>query len=274
MDGTGPRTSGGGRAPLDLSVYLITDTGQCGAFGVPATVAAAVAAGVTVVQLRDPDADDADLVVLGRALVAELAGTGVPLLVNDRVHLVEAIGADGAHVGQGDADVLDARALLGPHAYLGLSVQTASHVQAATALPADALDYLGVGPVWPTGSKPDAAPASGLERLRELSAGSPWPCVAIGGITVDRVAAVAATGAAGVAVISAICGQPDVGAAARALRAAWDGAVGRGPDGVGSAGSGGAGVAPGGVGAPRSAPDDSATGFGPRGAVPTQRFVL
>ncbi|OZB88887.1 MAG: thiamine-phosphate diphosphorylase [Microbacterium sp. 14-71-5] len=261
MDGTGPWTTGGGRAPLDLSVYLITDTGQCGALGVPATVAAAVAAGVSVVQLRDPDADDADLVVLGRALVAELAGTGVPLLVNDRVHLVEAIGAHGAHVGQGDTDVLEARALLGPHAYLGLSVQTASHVRTATALPTDALDYLGVGPVWPTGSKPDAAPASGLERLRELSAASPWPCVAIGGITVDRVPAVAATGAAGVAVISAICGQPDVGAAARALREAWDGAVGGRPVG-------------GGAGAADSGLDDAAAGPHSWAGVPTQRFVL
>ena len=197
MDGTAPRPTGGGRAPLDLSVYLITDTGQCGELGVPATVAAAVAAGVTVVQLRDPDASDAELGVLGRAVLAELAGTGVPLLVNDRVHLVEAIGAHGAHVGQRDADVLEARALLGPHAYLGLSVQTAEHVQAATALPHDALDYLGVGPVWPTGSKADAAPAGGLERLRELSAASPWPCVAIGGITVGRVPAVAGARAPG-----------------------------------------------------------------------------
>lgn len=274
MDGTGPRITGGGRAPLDLSVYLITDTGQCGAFGVPATVAAAVAAGVTVVQLRDPDADDADLVVLGRALVAELAGSGVPLLVNDRVHLVQAIGADGAHVGQGDADVLDARALLGPHAYLGLSVQTASHVQAATALPSDALDYLGVGPVWPTGSKPDAAPASGLERLRELSAASPWPCVAIGGITVDRVPAVAATGAAGVAVISAICGQPDVGAAARALRAAWDGAVGAGAAEAGALGGHALGGGVVGSGAAGSGPDDAAAGPHAWAGVPTQRFVL
>ena len=229
MTTAGPGPAGGARRPLDLSLYLVTDTGQCGAVGVPATVAAAAAAGVTVVQLRDPDATDAELVTLGRALVAELAGTGVPLLVNDRVDLVEAIGAHGAHVGQGDAEVLEARTLLGPDAYLGLSVQTAEHVLAAVRYPLDVLDYLGVGPVWPTGSKPDAAPASGVERLRELSAASPWPCVAIGGISLPRVAAVAATGAAGVAVISAICGQPDVGAATRALRSAWDEAVAIGP---------------------------------------------
>lgn len=210
------------RSPLDLSLYLVTDTGRCRAFGVVATVAAAVAAGVTVVQLRDPDASDRELVVLGRALVAALAGTGVPLLVNDRVDLVRPIGADGAHVGQGDAGVGEARAALGPDAYLGLSVQTTEHVRAATALPPDALDYLGVGPVWPTGSKADAAPAGGVAVLRELAAASPWPCVAIGGIDATRVEAVAAAGAAGVAVISAICGQPDVGTATARLRRAWD----------------------------------------------------
>lgn len=222
----GDRTGGSGRPPLDLSLYLITDTAQCGAFGVPATVAAAVAAGVTLVQLRDPDASDAELVALGRALVDQLAGTGVPLLVNDRVDLVGAIGAQGAHVGQDDAGVAEARALLGPAAYLGLSVQTAEHVQVAAAYPRELVDYLGVGPVWPTGSKADAAPASGVDTLRALVAASPWPCVAIGGIDVSRVAAVAGTGAAGVSVISAICGQPDVAAATRALRSAWDLAVG------------------------------------------------
>ena len=218
----GSAATAGSRRPLDLSLYLVTDTGRCGAAGVPATVAAAVAAGVTVVQLRDPDASDRELVALGRTLVAALVGTGVPLLVNDRVDLVGPIGAHGAHVGQGDAGVLEARAALGPDAYLGLSVQTAEHVRAATALPLDALDYLGVGPVWPTGSKADAAPAGGLGVLRELTAASPWPCVAIGGIDAARVEAAAATGAAGVAVISAICGQADVGAATSRLRRAWD----------------------------------------------------
>ncbi|MFH5824498.1 thiamine phosphate synthase [Georgenia sp. AZ-5] len=103
----------GRRAPacrprLDLSLYLVTDTALCGEAGVPATVAAAVAAGVTTVQLRDPAATDAELVALGRAVRAALAGTGVPLLINDRADLVEAIGADGAHVGQGDMDVREA----------------------------------------------------------------------------------------------------------------------------------------------------------------------
>ena len=211
------------RPAPDLSLYLVTDTGLCGALGVPSTVAAAVAAGVGVVQLRDPHAGDAELVTLGRAVARELEGTGVPLLVNDRVHLVDAIGAHGAHVGQGDTDPREVRARLGHTAYLGLSVQTTAHVEAARALGPGVVDYLGVGPVFAQTTKPDAAAPGGLARLTGIVALSPWPCVAIGGIGPAQVGQVRATGAAGVAVVSAICGQPDVAAATRTLAAAWAG---------------------------------------------------
>ena len=213
-----------GRPPLDLSLYLVTDTRLCDDFGVSETVAAAVGAGATVVQLRDPASSDADLVALGRALVRRLAGSGVPLIVNDRVELVAAIGADGAHVGQGDQDVTTARRVLGGGAHVGLSVQTPEHVDAAQRMDVD-LDYLGVGPVWPQTTKPDAGAPSGLDRLAQIIAVSPWPCVAIGGIGLGRVQPVRAVGAAGVAVVSAICGQPDPAAATRALRVEWDAAA-------------------------------------------------
>jgi len=213
-----------GRPPIDLSLYLVTDTAICGQFGVTATVSAAVSAGVTVVQLRDVEASDDDLVRLGRDIVTVLRGTGVPLIVNDRVRLVEAIGADGAHVGQSDIGIVQARALLGPTAYLGLSVQTLDHVAFACGHVAGTLDYLGVGPVWETTSKVDAPAPGGLERLERIAAASPWPCVAIGGINADRLPMVHAAGAAGAAVVSAICGQPDVAAATRTLRSLWDGA--------------------------------------------------
>ena len=206
----------------DLSLYLVTDTVFCGDFGVAATVAAAVSAGVSVVQLRDPDASDEDFVTLGRAVAAVLAGTGVPLIVNDRVHLVAAIGAAGAHVGQGDLDPRFARELLGPEALLGLSVQTLEHVAAARDLGNGVIDYLGVGPVWPQATKLDAAEPAGLRRLREIVDASRWPCVAIGGVNAERAPSVRAAGAAGIAVVSAICGQPDVAVATRRLRQAWD----------------------------------------------------
>ena len=211
--------------PLDLSLYLVTDTALCGQLGVAATVSAAVGAGVTVVQLRDEQATDDDLVRLGRQIRAVLEGTGVPLIVNDRVHLVDAIGAQGAHVGQGDLGIGPARALLGPAAYLGLSAQTLEHVEAAREQAGGTVDYLGIGPVWGTTTKLDAAVPGGLERLRQITALSHWPCVAIGGITLERVPQVRQAGAAGAAVVSAICGRPDVAAATRALRAAWDGAT-------------------------------------------------
>lgn len=211
------------RPPLDLSIYLVTDTLMCGQFGVVATVSAAVGAGVTLVQLRDPDATDDELVTLGRQVVAALQGTGVALIVNDRIHLVDAIGAHGAHVGQSDLGIGPARALLGPAAYLGLSVQILEHVAAARDYPDGTVDYLGVGPVWGTSTKLDAAAPGGLERLHQITTASPWPCVAIGGINAQRLSQVRRAGAVGAAVVSAICGRPDVAAATRALRAAWDG---------------------------------------------------
>jgi len=226
------------RTRVDLSLYLVTDTALCAGRGVPATVAAAVAGGVTCVQVRDVDATDAEFVRLARAVRRELAGTGVRLLLNDRVHLVAETGADGAHVGQGDLDVASARRLIGPDAVLGLSVQELGHVAAAQ--PAGpAVDYLGVGPVWEQATKPDAAPPGGLDRFAAIVAAGPWPCVAIGGVGAGRVAAARAAGAAGVAVVSAICGQPDPLGAARALRAEWDEAAGPGSVSPGSVGHGG-----------------------------------
>jgi len=213
-----------GRPLLDLSLYLVTDTALCGQFGVAATVSAAVGAGVTVVQLRDEHATDDELVSLGRQILAVLDGTDVPLIVNDRVHLVDAIGAHGGHVGQSDLQIGQARALLGPAAYLGLSAQTVEHVATAREHADGTVDYLGVGPVWGTATKLDAAAPGGLERLHQVTSASPWPCVAIGGINRQRLPRVRRAGAAGAAVVSAICGQPDVAAATRALRAAWDGA--------------------------------------------------
>jgi thiamine-phosphate pyrophosphorylase len=210
------------RAPLDLTLYLVADPELCGPYGVVSTAAAAVAAGVTAVQLRDQRASDADVVRTGTVLRKELAGTGVPLIVNDRVHLVEAIGADGAHVGQDDMDPRDARAVLGHHGYLGLSVQAASHVDDALGLPAGTVDYVGVGPVWGQNTKADATPPIGLRELEAITKASPWPCVVIGGVDAERVPAARRHGAVGVAVVSAICGRPDVAAATRALRTAWE----------------------------------------------------
>jgi thiamine-phosphate pyrophosphorylase len=211
------------RPPLDLSLYLVTDTTLCEARGVAATVREAAGAGVTVVQLRDHRVTDDEFVTLGRSVVSALHGANIPLLVNDRVELVEAIGAHGAHVGQSDMDPVDARRLLGRHAYLGLSAQTVAHIESARSMEPGTIDYLGVGPVWPQTTKPDGAEPCGWARLFALVKASPWPCVAIGGIDGERVQAVHEAGAAGVAVVSAICGQPDIRRSTAVLRSAWDG---------------------------------------------------
>lgn len=221
---TGPAPTA--RPPLDLSLYLVTDTRQCASTGVPETVRRAVAAGVTLVQLRDPDADDEEFIALGRRLVAVLLGTGVPLIVNDRVELVRAIGAAGAHVGQGDADVVRARRLLGVDGYLGLSVHSLDELDDARAH-LELIDYLGIGPLRPTLSKPDHRGARGLDHLHRIAAASPWPCVAIGGVKAADAADLRAAGLEGMAVISAICGQDDVECATRELVDAWAAAAPR-----------------------------------------------
>lgn len=201
------------RPPLDLSLYLVTDTRLCGDRGVAATVAAAVKGGVTAVQLRDPDADVRTLFALGRAIQAELAGTGVPLIVNDRLDVAVRLDADGVHLGQRDGSPAAARRQLGPRAYIGLSV---SRPEQLAHVP-DAVDHLGVGPVFEQSTKPDADAPLGLGGLARIVRQSPLPCVAIGGIGVSEAAAVRASGAAGIAVVSAVCGQPDPEAAARSL---------------------------------------------------------
>lgn len=214
------------RRPLDLTLYLVTDTRMCGGPAeVAATAVAAVEGGVTLVQVRDPHADDREFTSLARGVTTALAGSGVPVLLNDRVHLVAETGAHGAHVGQHDLDVRAARELLGPDLLLGLSCQSVAHVDAVDELLEEdpqMLDYLGIGPVWEQATKPDAAQPGGIERLVDLGARTPLPCVAIGGIDVHRIGLVARSGVAGAAVVSAICASPHPTLSAHRLRQAWE----------------------------------------------------
>ncbi len=182
------------------------------------TVRCAVRGGVTTVQLRDKHASGRELVALARALLQTAEGTAVTVLVNDRVDVALAAGAHGVHLGQSDVDVVSARRIAGPGFTIGLSVSRADDVAEAGRLPAGTVDYLGVGPVFATGTKPDAAPALGLAGVAGLRAATSLPCVAIGGITERNAPAVRATGVDGLAVVSAICGATRPEAAARALR--------------------------------------------------------
>ena len=199
---------------FDLSVYLVLDPGLCAGIGMIETARRAVAGGATMVQLRDKQADTQRLIEIGRALKAALDGTGARLIVNDDVAAAVAIGADGLHIGQGDMSVAEARARIGRQAILGLSVETPE--LAAAADPA-LVDYIGAGPVFATPTKLDHESPVGFDGLAAQIAASSIPAVAIGGLKARHVAPTLAAGARGVAVVSAICGQPDPEAAARAL---------------------------------------------------------
>lgn len=211
------------RTVPNLTLYLVTDTEQCGGpDGVVATVEAALRGGVTFVQVRDPHASDEAFLALARRVVAACHTAGVPCVINDRVHLVAPAGADGVHIGQGDMSPAQARELLGPGAVIGLSCQEVEHVEAANALPVGTVDHLGLGPVYEQQTKPDAAVAQGPSHIARLRAASTLPAVAIGGVNLERLAAVRATGVEGACVVSAICCAPDPQAAARALRERWE----------------------------------------------------
>ncbi|MDI4638260.1 MULTISPECIES: thiamine phosphate synthase [Halomonadaceae] len=199
---------------FDLSLYLVTDATLCAKKGLIDTVLAAVRGGVTMVQLRDKAASDDELIAQARQLMTALHDTGVALIINDRLNVAIAAGADGLHIGQGDGDVTEARRQLGPDAILGLSVENSAQL---AALDPEGLDYIGIGPVFATASKQDHAPPLGMEGLTELVASSPLPSVAIGGLNTRHVEAIRQSGANGLAVISAICGQPDPQAAAAAF---------------------------------------------------------
>ena len=194
-----------------LRLYLVTDPLLCAELGVPETVRRAVAGGVSMIQLRDKHATTPQRVALARALMAALKGTGVPLVVNDDLEAAVLSGADGAHIGQSDGSPQKARALLGPNRILGLSCETPQTVAAAYGTP---VDYLGLGPVFATGTKADHERPIGLAGLAALVSATDLPTVAIGGLNASHVDDVMVAGADGLSVVSAICGQTDPCAAA------------------------------------------------------------
>ena len=195
-----------------LCLYLVTDPHLCSGLGVAETVRQAVDAGVRMVQLRDKDAKTSDRVATARAIKEALAGTGVPIVINDDVQAAVEADVDGAHIGQGDMTPTTARALLGPDRILGLSCETPDTVRAADP---SVVDYLGLGPVFGTSTKVDHETPIGFDGLARLVLLSPLPTVAIGGLKAHHHRTVRQCGADGSAVVSAICGQPDIPAATR-----------------------------------------------------------
>ena len=196
-------------------LYLVTDELERCRHGLLETVKRAVAGGVSIVQYRSEKLTHEQQREQVLPVQAYLRSVNVPLIINDNVQLAVEIDADGIHVGQDDMPVPRARALIGPHKILGLTVTTPEQI---AAVDTDLVDYLGCGPVYPTITKDDAPPPMGVEGWSELARMCPLPVVAIGGLNRERTAAIRATGlAAGVAVVSHICAAENPTQAAREL---------------------------------------------------------
>ena len=212
---------------IDLRLNAIVDPERANGRSLAELTRLVVAGGATLIQLRDKHGSTRAMIEEARAIRAALAGTGVPLVINDRADVAVAAGADGVHVGQDDIPAQEARRLLGPKAIIGLSIKS---VALANAAPLDAIDYAGIGGVYATTSKDNPDPPIGVAGLSAVIAAlrarkRDFPVCGIAGIDATNAAAIIAADADGVAVISALSMAPDPQAAARELRAVVDQAL-------------------------------------------------
>jgi len=201
--------------PFDVSLYVITDARVAAGRDQVEIIAAALRGGATMVQLRDDILPARELYKLGLRLQAVTRQAGAIFIVNDRVDLALAVDADGVHVGQTDIPPAVARRLLGPDRIVGVSAGSPAEY---AAVEEQGADYLGVSPFAVTSTKADAGAAIGPEGIGRVRALTTLPIVAIGAVGPSNAADSIRAGANGIAVISAIVGQPDPEAAARRLR--------------------------------------------------------
>ena len=199
----------------DLALYLVTDRSLSLGRDLETVVLQAVEGGVTLVQLREKDIDTRDFIALAQRLKAALAGSGVPLLINDRVDVALAVDADGVHIGQSDMPYGMARRLLGPDKIIGLSVETMDEVLQANGLD---VDYVAVSPVFATHTKTDTLTPFGYEGLERACRLTRHPICGIGGMNAGTAGRAIACGADGVAVVSAIVSAPDPRLASKNLK--------------------------------------------------------
>lgn len=205
----------------DLLLYGVTDRRGLGGLSLTEAVRQSLDGGVTFVQLREKHLGREEFAAEALTLKALCAEYGVPFVINDDVELAAEVDADGVHVGQSDMAAEDVRARIGEGKILGVSAQT---VEQAVAAEKCGADYLGVGAVFPTGSKDDAEDVS-YDTLRDICNAVSIPVIAIGGITAANVAKLSGSGICGVAVISAIYCADDIAKAAHTMRAAVEEAV-------------------------------------------------
>ncbi len=211
---------------MNLGIYLVTDKQLCGQRGVVETVKQAVDAGAQTVQLRDKTATFEEHLKEVEQLANVIDGRAI-LVVNDRLDVViearsRGIKVDGVHLGQGDEAVNIARAELGPDAIVGLTANTIEHLQKVREMPEGTVDYLGIGVIRPTSTKPNHPPALGIEGFRQVVAYSPVAAVAFGGISLVGIGSLRRAGAQGVAIVSAICAAQNAESATRVFVAEWN----------------------------------------------------
>ncbi|HJC38913.1 MAG TPA: thiamine phosphate synthase [Candidatus Mediterraneibacter faecigallinarum] len=198
----------------DLMLYAVTDRSWLGGETLRSQVERALKGGATFIQLREKELNEGDFLEEAKEIQKLCREYHVPFVINDNVEIAAAIGADGVHVGQSDMEAGDVRRRLGPDKIIGVSAQTAEQALRAQEHGAD---YLGVGAVFPTGSKADATEVS-RETLEEICRAVDIPVIAIGGIGRENVMELKGSGICGIAVISAIFAQKDIEAAAAELK--------------------------------------------------------
>lgn len=206
------------KPPVDYTLYLVTDSGLMTTATVEESVERAIKGGVSLVQLREKTASSREFYNTALGVREICRQNGVPLIINDRVDIALAVDADGVHLGQADIPAKTVRRLIGPKKLLGLSASDLAEAEAAVA---DGADYLGVGAMQPTGTKTDAR-LTAMPELAKIRARVALPIVVIGGIGPGNAFGFAQAGVDGLAVVSAIVAQPDITAAARALRAEFE----------------------------------------------------
>lgn len=200
---------------MDLSLYVITDSRLFQGRSHIEIARAAIAGGATAIQFREKGMSTRQMIDIAREIRALTLGAGVTYIVNDRVDVALDVDADGVHVGQDDMPAPLARRLIGKERILGVS---ASNLEEALKAEREGADYIGVGSIYSTASKPDAGLPVGLGVLAEIARRVSIPVIAIGGIKEENVGEVIKGGARGVAVISAVVLAPDMEEATRRLR--------------------------------------------------------
>jgi len=200
---------------IDYSLYLVTDRGMARDRSTLEIVRAAVNGGATVVQLREKDCSTREFIEQALAVKDFLKARRVPLIINDRLDVAQAVQADGVHLGQTDMPLELAKGILGDSMIIGISAESLKDAMAAEK---GGADYLGVSPIYATPTKTDTAPPLGLAGLNEIRKAVRLPLVGIGGLNRENAAEVIRSGADGVAVVSAIVAADDPEAAASALK--------------------------------------------------------